>query len=82
MTICALDAKKGWENFTDSVIAAVDKYGGADLVKGGSGTGRGVVFLAWGAWAGKRVDKLDKVRSALRSIELSPDTNSLCRRSI
>jgi len=61
-------SNKGWEEFTDKVVDVVDKYGGANLPfvgvnsKGGSdGVGRGVVFLAWGAWAAKRVAKLDKV---------------------
>ena len=55
---------RGWEEFTDKVVDVVDRYGGANL--GGRtdpdarGTGRGVVFLAWGAWAGKRVAKLNK----------------------
>lgn len=43
----------------------MDKYGGANLAANGSilaGRGRGIVFLAWGAWAAKRVAKLDKVR--------------------
>ena len=58
-------AGRGWEEFTDKVVDVVDKYGGANL--GGRsdpdthGIGRGVVFLAWGAWAGKRVTKLNKV---------------------
>jgi uracil-DNA glycosylase len=66
-------AKKGWEEFTDAVIASVAKYGGADLVKGGSGEGRGVVFLAWGGWAAKRVDKLDKKKHLiLKSAHPSP----------
>jgi uracil-DNA glycosylase len=51
---------KGWESFTDRVIEAVDRYGGANL-GAKSGFGRGVVFLAWGAWAAKRVAKLGKV---------------------
>ncbi|KAF8072038.1 uracil-DNA glycosylase-like protein [Lyophyllum atratum] len=56
-------SNKGWEEFTDRVVDVVDKYGGANLPTAGSssdttGTGRGVVFLAWGAWAGKRVAKL------------------------
>jgi len=55
---------KGWEEFTDKVVDAVDKYGGANLTSIGSsvkaGYGRGVVFLAWGGWAAKRVAKLDK----------------------
>ena len=47
-------------------MEVVDKYGGADLPSrmggtGGSGLGKGVVFLAWGAWAAKRVAKLSKV---------------------
>ena len=53
---------KGWEQFTDRVIETVDRYGGANLGEK-SGVGRGVVFLAWGAWAAKRVAKLSKVRS-------------------
>jgi uracil-DNA glycosylase len=51
-------SKKGWETFTDKVIDVVDRHGGASL----AGTkGRGVVFLAWGAWAAKRVAKVNKV---------------------
>ncbi|KAL8277547.1 hypothetical protein RQP46_009979 [Phenoliferia psychrophenolica] len=50
-------SKRGWEDFTETVINLVDRYGGA----GGVGQeGQGVVFLAWGAWAAKRVEKLDK----------------------
>ena len=44
----------------------VDRFGGANLgSKDGvaAGRGRGIVFLAWGAWAAKRVAKLDKVRA-------------------
>lgn len=58
-------SNKGWEQFTDKVVDVVDKYGGANLSVNGSpakaGCGRGIVFLAWGAWAAKRVAKLDKV---------------------
>ena len=58
-------ADKGWEKFTDYVIQMVDAYGGANLsspyAPGGTGFGRGVVFLAWGAHAAKRVVGLDKV---------------------
>ena len=57
-------SKKGWEDFTDKVVDVVDKYGGANLAAHGSngaGRGRGIVFLAWGAWAAKRVAKLDTV---------------------
>jgi len=59
-------AGRGWEEFTDKVVDVVDRYGGANL--GGHndpdvhGIGRGVVFLAWGAWAGKRVAKLNKTK--------------------
>lgn len=56
---------KGWEEFTDKVIDVVDKYGGANLSANGAnafaGRGRGIVFLAWGAFAAKRVARLDKV---------------------
>ncbi|KIJ66656.1 hypothetical protein HYDPIDRAFT_108560 [Hydnomerulius pinastri MD-312] len=59
-------AGKGWEEFTDKVVDVVDKYGGANLASGGdsdmNGIGRGVVFLAWGAWAAKRVAKLNKTK--------------------
>ncbi|KAI0346586.1 uracil-DNA glycosylase [Trametopsis cervina] len=54
---------KGWEEFTDRVVDIVDKYGGANLAAHESalaGRGRGIVFLAWGAWAAKRVAKLNK----------------------
>lgn len=62
-------SNKGWEEFTDKVVDVIDKYGGANLPNAAnsseasdiSGVGRGVVFLAWGAWAAKRVAKLDKV---------------------
>jgi len=43
----------------------VDRYGGANLGEK-SGVSRGVVFLAWGAWAAKRVAKLSKVRACVR----------------
>jgi uracil-DNA glycosylase len=54
-------SNKGWEEFTDKVVDIVDKYGGANLGDSESGIGRGVVFLAWGAWAAKRVAKLNTV---------------------
>lgn len=58
---------KGWEEFTDKVVDVVDKYGGANLLSEANpdmnGIGRGVVFLAWGSWASKRVAKLNKVSS-------------------
>ncbi|KAH9989013.1 uracil-DNA glycosylase-like protein [Russula vinacea] len=55
---------KGWEQFTDRVIEVVDRYGGANLGEK-SGLGQGVVFLAWGSWAAKRVAKLNKHPSPL-----------------
>ncbi|KAG6898192.1 hypothetical protein C0992_003304 [Termitomyces sp. T32_za158] len=60
-------SNRGWEEFTDRVVDIVDKYGGANLPdvgvgSDGAGVGRGVVFLAWGAFASKRVAKLDKER--------------------
>lgn len=64
-------SNKGWEDFTDKVVDVVDKYGGANLGAGdsdGTGIGRGVVFLAWGAWAAKRVAKLNTVRWYLISL--------------
>ncbi|KAI0649340.1 uracil-DNA glycosylase [Trametes meyenii] len=54
-------SNKGWEQFTEKIIEVVDRYGGANLGQSGVvGHGRGIVFLAWGGWAQKRVTKLDK----------------------
>lgn len=69
-------SNKGWERFTEKVIEVVDKYGGANLsaAEGSEesvGFGRGVVFLAWGAFAIKRVAKLDTVRMLLYKISLT-----------
>lgn len=62
-------SNKGWEQFTDRVVEVVDKYGGANLGRSESGgIGRGVVFLAWGAWAAKRVSKLSKVRAVVHGV--------------
>lgn len=69
---------KGWEEFTDRVVDVVDRYGGANLANpngAGGGRGRGIVFLAWGAWAAKRVAKLDTVRpiqSVIPALHLIP----------
>ncbi|PFH53105.1 hypothetical protein AMATHDRAFT_55551 [Amanita thiersii Skay4041] len=69
-------SNKGWEQFTDKVIDAVDKYGGVNLSAGSSensGVSRGIVFLAWGAWAAKRVAKLNtKKHLILKSAHPSP----------
>jgi uracil-DNA glycosylase len=53
-------SNKGWETFTDKVVEVVDKYGGANIGDSRKSSGGGVVFLAWGAWAAKRVSKLNK----------------------
>ncbi|KZT73084.1 uracil-DNA glycosylase [Daedalea quercina L-15889] len=66
---------KGWEEFTDRVVDVVDRYGGANLANsnGAGGRGRGIVFLAWGAWAAKRVAKLNtKKHLILKSAHPSP----------
>jgi uracil-DNA glycosylase len=55
-------SNNGWEVFTDKVVDMVDKYGGANLGADNLGFGRGVVFLAWGSWAAKRVAKLSKTK--------------------
>ncbi|BGP51868.1 uracil DNA glycosylase [Rhodotorula kratochvilovae] len=44
-------SNKGWETFTEKVVALVDQHGGG---------GEGVVVLAWGQWAAKRVAGMDK----------------------
>jgi uracil DNA glycosylase len=59
-------SKRGWERFTEKVVEVLDQYGGANLPNGpngstSTGVGRGIVFLAWGAWASERVSKLSKV---------------------
>jgi uracil-DNA glycosylase len=59
----ASHSNRGWETFTHAVLAAVDTYGGANLAKDGT---TGVVFLAWGAHAAKRVATLSKVCTPAR----------------
>ena len=55
-------ANKGWERFTQKVIDIVAKQ-----------RTRGVVFLAWGTPAQKRVAKIDRVRHCiLQSVHPSP----------
>lgn len=55
-------SSKGWERFTQKVIDTVAKV-----------RGRGVVFLAWGAPAGKRVAKINKAKHlVLQSVHPSP----------
>ena len=70
LTVRAGDAgshsNQGWEKFTDKVVDVVDRYGGANISgmtedSDSNGIGRGVVFLAWGTWAAKRVEKLNAV---------------------
>ncbi|KXN91672.1 Uracil-DNA glycosylase [Leucoagaricus sp. SymC.cos] len=69
---------KGWEQFTEKVVEVVDRYGGANISgwkqdSEANGIGRGVVFLAWGNWAAKRVQKLDhKKHLILKSAHPSP----------
>ena len=55
-------SNKGWERFTQKVIDTVAKV-----------RGRGVVFLAWGAPAAKRVAKINKAKHlVLQSVHPSP----------
>ncbi|KAK4054508.1 uracil DNA glycosylase [Microbotryomycetes sp. JL201] len=63
-------SKFGWETFTDKLVDLVDKFGGSD----GEGLeGKGVVVLAWGAWAAKRVAKLNRKKHlVLESAHPSP----------
>lgn len=65
-------SNQGWEKFTDRVIAVIDKWGGANLPAGNGtssatkvGVGRGIVFMAWGSWAQKRVSGLNRVSLTL-----------------
>ncbi|KAJ6570201.1 uracil-DNA glycosylase-like protein [Mycena vulgaris] len=74
----ASHAEQGWETFTDRVLKVVDAYGGANLPakdggKDGMGLGRGVVVMAWGAKAAKRVVGLDASKHLiLKSAHPSP----------
>lgn len=64
-------ADKGWEKFTQKVIDVVNKKGGKFL-PGSNGTG-GVVFLAWGTPAGKRVKGVNNTRHCvLTTVHPSP----------
>lgn len=76
---------KGWERFTDKVIDVVDRWGGASIKIGSSGeasgVGRGVVFLAWGAFAEKRVARLNKVGHFTLFSRMSLSTRPLYRPS-
>lgn len=55
-------SNKGWERFTQKVIDTVAKV-----------RGRGVVFLAWGTPAAKRVAKINKAKHlVLQSVHPSP----------
>ena len=55
-------SNKGWEKFTQKVIDTVAKV-----------RGKGVVFLAWGAPAAKRVAKINKAKHlVLQSVHPSP----------
>ncbi|TFK98679.1 uracil-DNA glycosylase [Pterulicium gracile] len=60
----ASHSKRGWEDFTDKVVDLLDRHGGADLPSDSKepGAARGLVWLAWGAFAIKRVSRLDKKR--------------------
>lgn len=65
-------AKKGWEQFTQTVIDLVDKHGGEGL---SDNKDKGVVFLAWGKPAEQRVAKVDSnkhliLKSAVGSYRL------------
>ena len=76
-------SNRGWEKFTDKVIAVIDKWGGANLPTAGTssttrvGVGRGIVFMAWGSWAQKRVSGLNRVSQVLAPL-LLPKTMSCC----
>jgi uracil DNA glycosylase len=74
-------SNKGWEKFTDKVIAVIDKWGGANLPAADTGSatrvgvGRGIVFMAWGSWAQKRVSGLNRVSQVLVPLPLSKATS-------
>ncbi|KAJ7086082.1 uracil-DNA glycosylase-like protein [Mycena belliarum] len=73
----ASHAERGWEAFTERVLRVVDAYGGASLPArdGGAatGVGRGVVVLAWGAQAARRVGALEGGKHlVLKSAHPSP----------
>jgi len=69
-------SNRGWEKFTEKVVAVIDKWGGANLPTvatnstNKAGVGRGVVFMAWGSWAQKRVHGLNRVSQAVIPLPL------------
>jgi uracil-DNA glycosylase len=65
----ASHSKHGWEEFTDKVVDLLDKYGGADLPSASESSlqGRGLVWMAWGSFAIKRVSRLDKKKHLILS---------------
>jgi len=71
-------SNRGWEKFTDKVIAVIDKWGGANLPTADTnsttrvGVGRGIVFMAWGSWAQKRVAGLNRVSRGHDSLTITP----------
>ncbi|KAJ7183133.1 uracil-DNA glycosylase [Mycena filopes] len=69
-------AERGWETFTERVMQVVDRYGGASIAPAGDsapGVGRGVVVMAWGAKAAKRVVGMDESKHLiLKSAHPSP----------
>jgi len=73
-------SNRGWEKFMEKVVAVIDKWGGANLptVDTNSatkaGVGRGVVFMAWGSWAQKRVQGLNRVSQAVIPLPLPQAT--------
>jgi len=58
-------SNRGWEQFTEKIIDIVCTYGGATLSN--TGVGKGIVFLAWGSPAAKRLTKVDKVSTRIFS---------------
>lgn len=67
------------------MIDLVDRYGGHRPEEGGrrgdeGEKGKGVVVLAWGAWAAKRVAKMDKVRRVGGELDFLFALCSLARR--
>lgn len=80
-------SNRGWEKFTDKVIAIIDKWGGANLPATDTssvtkvGVGRGVVFMAWGSWAQKRVSGLNRVSQPLVPLPF-PQATPYCSMSL
>lgn len=67
-------AQQGWEEFTQAVIDTVNQHGGEGLSSSDDNDSddAGVVFLAWGKPAEKRVVSVNKKKHLILTSPVSP----------